>query len=58
MAGALSALCADRSPVTLALVGGSQVAGTLETVGTELVTVQGDGGLVLIVLDAVAACWF
>jgi hypothetical protein len=58
MAGALCALCADRSAVTIAVVGGSQVVGALETVGTELVSVKGDRGLVLVVLDAVTACSF
>ena len=58
MAGALSALCADRSAVTIALVGGGQVTGALETVGAELLSLKGDRGSVLVVLDAVAACWF
>jgi len=58
MAGALSALCADRSAVTIAMVGGSQVAGALETVGTELLSVVAGRGSVLVVLDAVTACWF
>jgi hypothetical protein len=58
MAGALSALAADRSRVTLALAGGVEVEGVLESVGIELVTIKSDVGCVLVSLDTVTACWF
>jgi hypothetical protein len=58
MAGALSALSADRSKVTVALPGGTEVTGVLEAVGIELVCLQGDSGSVLVALDSVTACWF
>jgi hypothetical protein len=58
MAGALSALAADRSRVTLTLAGGTEVEGVLEAVGIELVTIASDSGCVLVALDAVTACWF
>lgn len=58
MAGALSALSVDRTMVTVALPGGTRVAGLVETVGTQLVCLSDDHGSVLVALEAVTACWF
>lgn len=58
MAAALSALAADRNEVTVALAGGAEATGLVQTVGVELMCLAGDQGSVLIALDAVAACWF
>jgi hypothetical protein len=58
MGGALSALSADRTEVTIALAGGREVGGVLETVGTELVGLQRNHRSELVVLAAVTACWF
>jgi hypothetical protein len=59
LAYALTALAADRPAVCLELLGGNRVAGTLHSVGTDLVSVQVDGPppeTALIALDAVVAC--
>ncbi len=58
MAGALSALAADRCEVTVVLPGGAEAAGVLETVGIDLVCLRGDQGSVLVALDAITACCF
>jgi hypothetical protein len=59
LAGALAALAADRPSVQLELSGGERVAGVLDTVGVDLVSLQCHGPprqTALIALDAVSAC--
>jgi hypothetical protein len=59
LAGALAAMAADRPTVRLELVGGERVAGVLDTVGTDLVSLHSNGEprqTALIALDAVSAC--
>jgi hypothetical protein len=62
MAGALAALSADRTEVTIELSGGTRVTGALHTVGMELASLRTGrepaAGTVVVVVDAVTACLF
>jgi hypothetical protein len=59
LAAALSALAADRPTVRLELLGGKRVAGMLDTVGVDLISLElgpNPRRTALIPLDAVSAC--